>query len=588
MAFYMSPLVDVIETDLSDVIPAVSTNVSCILLRNTKKGPELQRKLITTVDQLKNTFGETTDNYMNVRDMLSAIGFLLNGRQLYCTRVLADDATFAGKKVSATGLPIEFDTPYILSDFSSENPDYFHEEQTVSDENEILWAIASSRGEWGNDVRFALCNKSDFDDITKGEYPSGWSVPASASDSPYYALNALDENLDEDTDFIILVETKNRQGNWVTEDVFNVSTKDNAIDDQGRTKYVETKVNEDSETLRVTILDSLKGESWPKSTEQYIVLKGGSLGSGLDDYESLTSNLIDALSLYSNPEELDINLFIDSDKPSIVKKQMITICETRKDCMAVLDPPIDLVVNNRGSEATDLTNWRQGIGTFTEDNLNVSTSYASLYGNWLEVHDPYKKKYQWTPASGYVAGVYAKTDNVNDPWWAPAGFRRAQLLGKIRKLAWNPDLGKRDLLYKYGVNPIVSFAGEGKVILGQKTLLSRSSAFNRVNVRRLFITIEKAVATSAKYFLFEPNDGITRNQIVDLIEPFLRDVQARRGVYDFDVICDERNNTPIRIDRNELHAAIMIQPVRASEFIILNFVATATGASFEEAFKAVS
>jgi hypothetical protein len=134
----MSPLVDVIETDLSDVIPAVSTNVSCILLRNTKKGPELQRKLITTVDQLKNTFGETTDNYMNVRDMLSAIGFLLNGRQLYCTRVLADDATFAGKKVSATGLPIEFDTPYILSDFSSENPDYFHEEQTVSDENEIL------------------------------------------------------------------------------------------------------------------------------------------------------------------------------------------------------------------------------------------------------------------------------------------------------------------------------------------------------------------------------------------------------------------------------------------------------------------
>jgi phage tail sheath protein FI len=149
-------------------------------------------------------------------------------------------------------------------------------------------------------------------------------------------------------------------------------------------------------------------------------------------------------------------------------------------------------------------------------------------------------------------------------------------------------LGKRDLLYKYGVNPIVSFAGEGKVILGQKTLLSRSSAFNRVNVRRLFITIEKAVATSAKYFLFEPNDGITRNQIVDLIEPFLRDVQARRGVYDFDVICDERNNTPIRIDRNELHAAIMIQPVRASEFIILNFVATATGASFEEAFKAVS
>jgi phage tail sheath protein FI len=231
-------------------------------------------------------------------------------------------------------------------------------------------------------------------------------------------------------------------------------------------------------------------------------------------------------------------------------------------------------VNNVGSEAADITTWRRTI-------LNENTSYASLYGNWLEVYDKWNAKYRWIPASGFVAGIYVNTDDVSDPWFAPAGFNRA-ILGNVRRLGWNPTLGERDTLYKNGVNPIVSFAGQGKVVWGQKTMLSKESAFNRVNVRRLFIVLEKAISTAAKYFLFEPNDDLTRLLLVNMIDPFLRDVRSRRGVYDYMVVCDETNNTPDRIDRNELWCDIYIKPTRAAESIVLNFIATKTGASFTE------
>ena len=258
---------------------------------------------------------------------------------------------------------------------------------------------------------------------------------------------------------------------------------------------------------------------------------------------------------------------------------MIALCEERFDCLTVLDVPRTLVVNNKGSETTDLRDWRNST-------FNENTSYAAVYGNWIEVYDKFNQKYRWIPVAGYVAGVYAKTDDVADAWWAPAGLNRAILTG-VRRLAWNPKQGNRDILYSNGINPIVSFAGEGKVIWGQKTMLAKESAFNRVNVRRLFLVLEKAISTAAKYFLFEPNDPATRNQLRSMIEPFLRDVQSRRGIFDFKVVCDETNNTPERIDRNELWCNIFIKPTRTAEFIVLNFVATKTGASFDEAASAV-
>jgi phage tail sheath protein FI len=181
----------------------------------------------------------------------------------------------------------------------------------------------------------------------------------------------------------------------------------------------------------------------------------------------------------------------------------------------------------------------------------MNSSYVALYGNWLEVYDRYNRKYRWVPASGYIAGLYAYTDNVSDPWFAPAGLNRG-IINDIRRIAWNPTKGERDELYQAGINPIVSFAGKGTVVWGQKTMLDKASAFDRVNVRRLFLTIEKAIANASMYFVMEPNDRDTRQRLLSMINPFLADVVARRGIYDFLVVCDETNNTPERIDRNEL------------------------------------
>lgn len=589
MAFYMSPLVDVKEFDTTDMVSAVPTSIGAILLRNTLKGPEFERKLITNSDELVNTYGLPTKEIDNYRDMLSAMGFLLQSSQLYCVRVMPEDSTFSGTRVTSAGAGLEFDDPFKLSDLESQDPNYFHEDVYINDPADLLWIISSSRGEWSNKIRIAICSKTDLEQIRDGEYPSSWTAPQD-DQSPYWVISSIDTKLDTDKDFLIVVEEQDLEGMWSVKEVFNVSTLETAIDEMGEIRYVEQAlnesfveraVNESSDYLRVNLSDEIKNTDWFLSTDEYIHLTGGSNGSDLSE-----ADLMFSLSLFESAEEVDVNLFIDSDKPASIKKEMIRICEKRKDCMAILDPPASTVVNNRGNEVTELTNWRNAKGIYVDNNLNDSTSYAALYGNWLEVFDPYNNRYRWIPASGYVAGVYANTDRVRDPWWAPAGFNRAVLRGRIRRLAFNPDQPKRDMLYRYNINPITSFAGEGKVVYGQKTLLSKNSAFSRVNVRRLFIVLEKSIATSAKYFLFEPNDGFTRNQFTNMVKPFLREVEGRRGIYAYRVICNDTNNTPYRIDQNEMHASIMVQPTRSAEFIVLSFIATSTGASFEEAFLA--
>ena len=289
-----------------------------------------------------------------------------------------------------------------------------------------------------------------------------------------------------------------------------------------------------------------------------------------------------AYDMYRDAEEIDVNVFVDSNKSENVKRHVATLVESRRDCMYIIDPKFEHVVNNKNSEAMAVVAWRKGLAPFIDNNMNISTDKVAIYNNWLEVYDRWNKKYRWIPASGYIAGVWAFNDWTAEPWFAPAGLNRALLPGSVRRLAYNPSLAERDQLYKNGINPIASFAGIGKVVWGQKTMLDSTSSFNRINVRRLFITLEKAIATVAKYYLFEPNDEFVRYQIRSVIEPFLRDVQARRGIYEFMVICDERNNTATRIDRGELWVDIMIKPTRAAEFIVLRFTNTSTGANFAE------
>jgi phage tail sheath protein FI len=183
--------------------------------------------------------------------------------------------------------------------------------------------------------------------------------------------------------------------------------------------------------------------------------------------------------------------------------------------------------------------------------------------------------------NGDIGGLCVSTDSSRDPWYSPAGFNRGQIKNLV-KLAFNPDKAERDLLYKNGVNPVVSFPGQGTILFGDKTALSKPSAFDRINVRRLFIVLEKAIATAAKFSLFEFNDEFTRAQFVALVEPFLRDVQGRRGIYDYRVVCDDTNNTGEVIDRNEFVGDIYVKPAKSINFIQLNFVAVRTGVAFDE------
>jgi phage tail sheath protein FI len=201
------------------------------------------------------------------------------------------------------------------------------------------------------------------------------------------------------------------------------------------------------------------------------------------------------------------------------------------------------------------------------------------------MYDSYNDTYRWVAMNGDIAGLCARTDLTDDPWFSPAGFNRGQIKNAVR-LAFNPDQAARDAIYLQGINPVVSFVGQGVVLYGDKTGLSKPSAFDRINVRRLFIILEKAIATASKYQLFEINDAFTRANFKNMVEPFLRDVQGRRGVYDFKVVCDTTNNTPEVIDTNRFVGDIYIKPAKSINFIQLNFIATRTGVSFEEAIVA--
>ena len=214
------------------------------------------------------------------------------------------------------------------------------------------------------------------------------------------------------------------------------------------------------------------------------------------------------------------------------------------------------------------------------DNL-ASSSYAVFDSGYKYMYDKYNDVYRYVPLNGDVAGLCANTDLVADAWFSPAGYNRGQIRGSV-KLAYNPNKSQRDILYPARINPVISEPGEGTLLFGDKTALSRPSAFDRINVRRLFLVLEKAIATAAKFQLFEFNDEFTRAQFKNLVEPFLRDVQGRRGITDFSVVCDESNNTGEVIDRNEFVGDIFIKPARSINFITLNFIAVRTGVEFSE------
>ena len=312
------------------------------------------------------------------------------------------------------------------------------------------------------------------------------------------------------------------------------------------------------------------------------VLSGGSMAGGIGGSNAPTEGERQtAYDYFNDADTQSINLLISGPADAVPTGTATThgvyitdLVDKRKDCVAFMSPPEPSVVN----VATEYTQQANVMAYF---NALSSSSYVVYDSGWTKQYDKYNDVMRWVPLNGHIAGACARTDALEDPWWSPAGLARGQIRGSIG-LAFNPALTARDVLYKGRVNPVVTFPGEGTMLWGDKTGLARNSAFSRINVRRLFLTLEEAIKLAARTVLFEFNDEFTRSNFTAMVNPFLRDVQARRGMTDFLVVCDSTNNTPQVIDNNEFRADIYIKPARSINFITLTFIATRTGVDFSE------
>ena len=372
------------------------------------------------------------------------------------------------------------------------------------------------------------------------------------------------------------------QPNQILEVFPNVSRATDAKGEQGGSIYYKDVINQSSQYVwwashragySVTTAASIAGIN---TAPLNLSLSGGA--DGVTESSATLGVYSRAYDKFRSSEDVDVSLILTGKSQFGVSGEGLAnylidnIAEFRKDCVVFVSPKQETVVNNPGDELNDVISFRNALR---------STSYAFLDTGYKYQYDKYNDVYRWVPLNGDVAGTVVRTDDLRDPWFSPAGFSRGNIKN-VTKLAFNPNKGNRDALYKAGVNPVVNFPGSGVVLYGDKTLLARPSAFDRINVRRLFIVLEKAIAIAAKSSLFELNDEYTRAQFRNLVEPYLRDIKGRRGIYDFRVVCDEYNNSPERIDRNEFWGDIYIKPARSINFIQLNFIAVRTGVSFDE------
>ena len=282
-----------------------------------------------------------------------------------------------------------------------------------------------------------------------------------------------------------------------------------------------------------------------------------------------------AYDMFGDVETVDITLVMSGAGNTVVGRYIVdNIAGTRKDCVAFVSPNKASVVHPASQSAA--------VTALKTDNTNLgSSNYAVMDGAWKYQYDRYRDEFIYVPMNGDMAGLCVRTDYTNDPWWSPAGYTRGTVKNILRP-SWEPRKADRDEMYKVSINPIITQPGAGVLLFGDKTMQVIPSAFDRINVRRLFIVLEKAISIAAKSLLFEFNDEFTRAQFVNIVSPFLREVQGRRGITDFKVVCDTSNNTGQVIDTNNFVGDIYIKPARSINFIQLNFIAARTDVSFSE------
>ena len=555
MAFQISPGVNVSEVDLTTVVPSVLTT-SGAFAGTFKWGPVDKLVLVDSEITLAKTFGTPDTN--SAVSFFTASNFLSYGNNLTIVRAVGTTSFNADANTSQTNIQMA-------------NSDSF-QATLLNTDNANLYGSFMARypGKLGNSLSVAVCsNTATFSAWT---YKGYFTSAPTTSD---YVTNAGGSN---DEMHIAIIDTgglfSGTQGTILETFPFVSKASDASIN--GSSNYYKQVIFNNSKYVYVVdpVDYANTNATWgqtantvfAKVTNQLVNLAGGT------DVVPTDSDLQTAYTLFENKEQVDISLVVTGDASVAVQQFVIdNVVTPRADCIALISPPSTAVVNQAGSETTNIQTWLTS--------LSRSSSYVVADSGWKYQLDKYNNVYRWVPLNGDIAGLCVYTDTIKDPWFSPAGFNRGAIKNCI-KLAWNPTKTYRDTLYSAGVNPVVSFAGQGTVLFGDKTLQSKPSAFDRINVRRLFIALEKSIGTAAKFSLFELNDEFTRGQFVALVTPFLRDIQGRRGITDFKVVCDITNNTPNVVDSNQFVGDIYIKPARSINFIQLNFVAVGTGVDF--------
>ena len=560
MAFQVSPGVQIKEIDATNVIPAVSTSIGGFA-GSFNWGPTEEVCLVGSENELLEKFGTPDSN--TAKYFLTAAAFLKYGNALKVVRVSSGhlNATADG-----SGQLVKNDEDY-ENNYSG---------GSLSKGN---W-VAKYPGVLGNSLKVSMVTAG----VSTSNY-NAWAFKGEFDEQPGTSDFAKDlgkTSAADELHIAVVDEDGAISGtpNTVLEKFAFVSQASDVKNSDGTSNFYKDVINAQSEwiywadhdTSLTDAGETVASQSGAMTTNTAVL--DSSLAGGTDDNVPTVGEIQSGYDLFEDAETIDVNLLFavpDANGANTIANDLISIATARKDCMAFVSPPLEDSVG-ASAPSTDVLAFA---------NTLTSSSYASCDSGAVYVYDKYNDVYRYIGASGHMAGLCANADNVADAWFSPAGVNRGQLLG-ITKLAYNPTKAQRDELYKGRVNPIVSFPGQGTMLFGDKTLLSRPSAFDRINVRRLFIVLEKAIATAAKAQLFEFNDEFTRAQFKNLVEPFLRDVKGRRGITDSLVICDGTNNTGQVIDSNRFVADIFIKPARSINFITLNFIATRTGVEFSE------
>lgn len=563
MAVSLSPGVSVSEIDLTTVVPSVLTT-SGAFAGYFPWGPVNIPVLVDSTVALASRF--TGGNLIgpdsnSAISFFTASNFLAYGNNLQVVRTVGSNSNNA--TAGAASLQIQNRTVYQYQYLSANNSNAYGS------------FVAKYPGAIGNSLTVSLCANS-------ATY-SGWTYSSQVNGAPGTSSYAAQFNASSNDELhIVVVDSgglfSGAKGTilevWPfvskASDAVNLNTAQSNHYKQvlfNQSQYIFAMDPPDyANTAASWGKTAYSGTTFVSPQNQSYALAGGSDDQGTD------ANLTTAYSYFTNKENIDISLVLTGNASTTVQQYVIdNIVNSRKDCVAFISPPSTAVINTNGNESTNITTWLTTLAR--------SSSYVVADSGWKYQFDAYNNVYRWIPLNGDIAGLCVYTDSVADPWFSPAGFNRGAIKNCIR-LAWNPTKTYRDALYAAGVNPVVTFPGQGTVLFGDKTLQSKPSAFDRINVRRLFIVLEKAISRAAQYSLFEINDNYTQTQFISLVTPYLRTIQGRRGITDFKVVCDSTNNTPAVVDANQFVGDIYIKPARSINFIQLNFIAVGTGVDF--------